>query len=151
MFNLEILEKRLYISLFNLKRSMTNNLGDILYLIKKRVEGCSEPFVKAMLKLTLIKAGLMLITLLAMTTLYVYIIHSNMLKPIALRLPIWGSYSLIGFISLILFVKFVGILGFLTAWLVKESIVKGILLKFSLLKTLRLPVFLRKKVQLQIN
>lgn len=149
MLNLEILEKMPYISLSNLKRSMTNNLADILYLIKKRANGYGESFVKIMLKLALIKAVLVIITLLAMTTLY--IIHLNVLEPVTSRLSVWVSSSLIGFVLLILIVKFVAFSIFLTVWLVKESIVKDILLKFSLLKTLRLPVFLRKKVQLQIN
>ncbi len=147
----EMQDKGKFINLSRLKTSLVRKKDSIIETIRKRKKGAGETFVKVMMRLSIIKLALTMITLMAMTTLF--FTHLHVFTPITLQFSKWVSSPLVGFIVTILIIKFIGIsVGLtLTILAVKNMTIKDVQLRIKELCKIRLRVFLRRKVQLQIN
>ncbi len=147
----EMQDKGKFINLSRLKTSLVCKRDSIIETIRKRKKGAGETFVKVMMRLAIIKLALTMITLMVMTTLF--FTHLHVFTPITLQFSKWVSSPLVGFIVTILIIKFIGISVGLTLTILaaKNMTIKDVRLYVKELCKIRLRVFLRKKVQLQIN
>ncbi len=121
-------------------------------LVTKKARGM-EVFVDIMMKISIAKLAISLVMLILMTILLLSHLHS--FDPITLHFSKWASSPLIGFILLIVTVKFIGIsIGLtLTILTVRKTTLKEVLLRLknSYILRLRIQIFFRKKAQPQIN
>ena len=146
-----LLNKRKSENLSGLMISLLAKLDNVVRVLRVRMEGAGEGFLKIMMKLSIIKLALAMVTLIVMTILL--FTHLHVFDPITLQFSKLVSSPIISFIVLIIAVKFAGIsIGLtLTIMSVKKLTFKSIQLKLKEYCKLRLRVFLRKKVQLQTS
>ncbi len=131
----EMRYKGKFINLSWLKTSLMCKRDSIIETIRKRKKGVGETFVKVMMRLSIIKLALTMITLMAMTTLF--FTHLHVFAPITAQFSKWVSSPLVGFVVTILAAK--------------NMTIKDVRLRIKELCKIRLRVFLRRKVQPQIN
>lgn len=131
----EMQDKGKFINLSRLKTSLVRKKDNIIETIRKRKKGAGEVFVKVMMRLSIIKLALTMITLMAMTTLF--FTHLHVFAPITAQFSKWVSSPLVGFVVTILAAK--------------NMTIKDVRLRIKELCKIRLRVFLRRKVQPQIN
>ncbi len=119
----------------------------------RRKKWAVETFVNIMMKISIIKLAVTMVVLVLMTVLL--FLHLHAFDQVTLQFSKWVSSPLVGFIILIMALKFAGIsIGLtLTILTIKKTTLKEVMLRFkeSLSKRLRLPIFLRNKVQAHIN
>ncbi len=147
----EIQDKGKFINLSQLKTSLARKRDRIIEIIKRRKKDAGETFVKVMMRLSIIKLALTLITLMVMTVLFLN--HSHAFTTITLQFSKWFSSPLIGFIITIMIIKFIGISVGLTLTILaaKNMTIKDVRSCVKELCKIRLRVFIRRKVQPQVN
>ncbi len=138
-------------NLFKLKTNMTDKIVNILRIIRGKKKGAEERFLKLMMNLSIIKLAATMVALMVMMVLF--FTHLHVLAPITAQFSKWVSSPLVGFIIFIMVVKIVGVsIGLsLTILTVKKITIEDIRLRVKKSCKLRLPVFLWKKVQPQMN
>ncbi len=146
-----ILNKRKSENLSRFRTSILVKTNNIVSIVREKTEGAGERFLKIMMTLSIIKLAIALITLIVMTVLF--FAHLHTFDPITLQFSKWASTPIIGFIVLIIAVKFAAIsIGLtLTIMSVKKITFESMRLRLKEYCKLRLRVFLRKKVQLQTS
>ncbi len=144
-------DKGEFINLSRLQTSLVCKKDNVIEIIRKRKKGAGETFVKVMMNLAIIKLAATMVTLMAMTTLF--FTHLHVFAPITAQFSKWVSSPLVGFVVTILIIKFIGISVGLTLTLLaaKNMTIKDVRLYVKELCKIRLRVFLRRKVQPQIN
>ncbi len=147
----EIQDKGKFINLSRLKTSLVRKKDSIIETTRKRKKGAGEAFTKVMMNLSIIKLAATMVTLMVMMVLF--FTHLHVLAPITAQFSKWVSSPLVGFIIFIMVVKIVGVsIGLsLTILTVKKITIEDIRLRVKKSCKLRLPVFLWKKVQPQMN
>lgn len=126
-------------------------IDKVVGLVRVKMKGAGERFFKMMMTLSIIKLAVAMITLIVMTCLF--FVHLHTFDPITLQFSKWASTPLIGFIVLIIAIKFAGIsIGLtLTIMSAKQITFDNIRLRLKGFCKSKLSVLLRKKVQLQIS
>jgi ABC-type phosphate/phosphonate transport system permease subunit len=139
------------LNLSRLKTNLARKRDIIIGIIKKRKKSASETFIKVMMKISIIKLALTMIALMVMAVLFFS--HSHAFAPITLQFSKWVSSPLIGFVVTILIIKFIGISVGLTLTILaaRNITIKDVRLRVKELCKIRLRIFLRKKVQPQMN
>ncbi len=79
----------------------------ILAIISERLEGAGDRFTAIMMKLSVLKLVLAIITLIVMTVLF--LTHLDAFNPITMQFSKWFSSPIICFIMLVIVAKFVGL------------------------------------------
>jgi hypothetical protein len=140
-----------FINLSRLKTSLACKRDSIIEIIKKRKERSREVFINVMMKLSIIKLAVTMVTLMVMTLLF--FTHLHVFEPVTVQFSKWVSSPLIGFIITIVIIKFIGIsVGLtLTILAVKNLTIKDVRLRIKELFKIRLRIFLREKTQPQIS
>lgn len=138
----------------NQNRLMTSilaKINNIVSIVREKTEGAGERFLNIMIKLSIIKLAIAMITLIVMTVLF--FAHLHVFDPITLQFSKWVSTPITSFIVLIIAVKFGGIsIGLtLTIMSVKKITFESMRLKLKEVCKSKLRVFLRKKAQLQTS
>lgn len=147
------LNKGLMAKMDNLIESLISFLMSFIESLSRKKINALKIFVDTMMKISIIKLAITMVFLIFMTVLF--FLHLHALDSVTLQFSKWTSSSLIGFILLIVVVKFIGVsIGItLTILTVKETTLKEVLLRFKgpyKLK-LRVPIFFGEKVQPQIS
>ena len=142
----DLLNKRKLEGLSMLRTSILTNVDRVVGLVRERMKGAGDRFLKIMMTLSIIKLAIAMITLIVMTVLF--LAHLHTFDPITLQFSKWVTTPLIGFIVLIIAIKFAGIsIGLtLTIMSVKKITFESIRLRLMEYLKLRLRVFLKKKV-----
>ena len=144
-----LLNKRKSENLSRLRTSIMTRIDNVVGLVRERMEGAGERFLKIMMTLSIIKLAIALITLIVMTVLF--FTHLHVFDPITLQFSKWVSTPITGFIVLIIAVKFAGIsIGLtLTIMSVKKITFESMRLRLMESCMLRLSTFFRKKEHFQ--
>ncbi len=118
-------------------------------LVRENMEGAGDKFSKIMMKLSIIKLVLAIVTLIVMTVLL--FTHLHVFDPITLHFSRWVTSPIICFILLVVVIKFVGLsIGLtLTLMSIKEITFESIRLRLIVYCKPGLYCFLRKKIQPQ--
>ena len=121
----------------------------IVRLICENMEGVGDKFSKIMMKLSIIKLMLAIVTLIVMTVLL--FTHLHVFDPITLHFSRWVTSPIICFIMLVVVIKFVGLsMGLvLTLMSIKKITFESIRLRLIAYCKPGLYCFLRKKVHPQ--
>ena len=132
------------------KTSLMGKRKGFIEIISKKEKDALETSIKVMMKLTIIGLAAAMIALIAMMVLF--FTHLNAFTPITLQFSKWVSSPLIGFVILVMTVKFVVVSTGLTVAIltVKKTTFKEVRLRFIEACKQRLRVFLRRKVQPQV-
>jgi hypothetical protein len=146
-----LVSKRKFENLARLRTSILAKINNIVSIVREKAGGVGDRFLKIMMTLSIIKLAIALITLIVMTVLF--FAHLHTFDPITLQFSKWVSTPIMGFIVLIIVVKFAAIsIGLtLTIMSVKKITFESMRLRLMESCRLRLRVFLRKKVQLQTS
>ncbi len=144
-----LLNKRNSENLSRLRTYVLTKIDNIVRVLREKMEGAGYRFVKIMMTLSIIKLTIAMITLIVMTVLF--IAHLHTFDPITLQFSKWVSTPIIGYIVLIIAVKFAGIsIGLaLTIMSVKKITCESIRLRLREYCKLMLSVLFRKKARLQ--
>lgn len=121
-----------------------NKLYNLVEILSKKLEKAGESWVKILPEMFIIKSALVIIVLLAMTTLFVLHIHAFI--PITSQFDEWVSSSLIAFAISILIVKFIAISVCLTIFTVKRTTLENIVSRVRDLRKVKLPVIIWRKI-----
>ena len=118
-------------------------------LVRENEERVGDKFSKIMMKLSIIKLMLAIVTLIVMTVLL--FTHLHVFDPITLHFSRWVTSPIICFIMLVVVIKFVGLsLGLtLTLMSIKQITFENIRLRLAGYCKPGLNYLLRKKVQTQ--
>lgn len=121
----------------------------IVRLVNENMEGVGGKFLNIMMKLSIIKLLLALVTLFVMSVLL--FTHLHVFDPITLQFSRWVTSPIICFIMLVVVIKFVGLSVGLTLTLmsIKQSTFESIRLRLSGYYKSWLYYLFRKKVQQQ--
>ena len=146
-----LLNKLKFENLSGLRKGILTKLDYVASVLREKMEGAGERFLKIMMKLSIIKLAIAMTTLIVMTVLF--FAHLHAFDPITLQFSKWVSTPIISFIVLIIAVKFAAIsIGLtLTIMSVKKITFECMRLRLMELCKLRLGVLIRKKVQLQTS
>ena len=144
-----LLNKCISEALSGLRTSILARIDNVVGLVREKTKGAGERFVKIMLRLSIIKLAVAMVTLIVMTALF--FAHLHTFDPITLQFSKWVSTPLISFIVLIIAVKFAGIsIGLtLTVMSVKKITFEDMRLRLMGYCKLQLVVFFRKKENFQ--
>lgn len=145
----DLINKRKCENLSRLRTSIVTKIDNVVGLVRERMKGAGERFVKIMMTLSIIKLAIAMITLIVMTVLF--FAHLHTFDPITLQFSKWVSTPLISFIVVIIAIKFAGIsIGLtLTIMSVKKITFESMRLRFMEYCKLRLSVFFRRKEHFQ--
>ncbi len=145
------MNKEEFINLFQLKTSLVGKRIGFIKIVREKEKDALEASTKVMMKLTIIGLAAATVALIAMTVFF--FTHLNCFTPITLQFSKWVSSSFIGFAILIMSVKLVVVSVGLTVTIltVKNTTFTEVRLRFIEACKLRLQVFLRRKVQPQVN
>ena len=145
----DLLNKRKSENLSRLRTSILSRLDNVVGLVRERMGGGGERFLKIMMTLSIIKLAIALITLIVMTVLF--FAHLHVFDPITLQFSKWVSTPIMGFIVLIIVVKFAAIsIGLtLTIMSVKKITFECMRLRLMEYCKLRLSVLFRRKEYFQ--
>ncbi|MHC4268412.1 MAG: hypothetical protein ACYSTS_08095 [Planctomycetota bacterium] len=121
-------------------------LNTIMVTISERLEGIEDKFTKIMMRLSIIKLAVAMITLLGMTVLL--FTHLDAFGPITMQFSKWVSSPIICFIMLVIVAKFVGLGIGLTLTVMSIKDLTFVDLKIELRKYCKqnLRFFYKKKV-----
>ncbi len=146
-----LLNKRNSENLSGIRTSILAKIDNVVSVLRKKMEGAGDRFLKIMMTLSIIKLAIAMTTLIVMTVLF--FAHLHTFDPITLQFSKWVSTPIMGFIVLIIAVKFAGIsIGLtLTIMSVKKITFESVRLRIKEYCKSKLRVFLRKKVQLQTS
>ena len=144
-----LLNKRIFEGLPGLRTSILARIDNVAGVVREKMEGAGDRFVKIMMKLSIIKLAAAMITLIVMTALF--FAHLHTFDPITLQFSKWVSTPLISFIVIIIAVKFAGISICLTLTVmsVKKITFADMRLRLMEYCKLRLGVFFRKRENFQ--
>jgi len=128
---------------FNAKRD------GVVSIVNKNMDGVGDKFSNIMMKISIIKLALALVTLIVMTVLL--FTHLHVFDPITLHFTKWVTSPIICFIMLVVVIKFVGLsLGLtLTLMSIKQITFENIRLRLAGYCKPGLYHLFRKKVQPQ--
>ncbi len=145
------MNKEEFINLFQLKTSLVGKREGFIEIISEKEKDALEASTKVIMNLTIIGLAAAIVALIAMMVLF--FTHLNCFTPITLQFSKWVSSSFIGFAILIMTVKLVVVSVGLTVTIltVKNTTFTEVRLRFIEACKLRLQVFLRRKVQPQVN
>lgn len=131
------------IAIFKVKKD------SMVRLVRENVEGTGDKFSMIMMKLSVIKLVLAIVTLIVMTVLL--FTHLHVFDPITLHFSRWVTSPIICFIMLVVVIKFVGLsIGLsLTLMSIKKITFESIRLRLIAYCKPGLNYFFRKKVQPQ--
>ncbi len=141
--------KRKFENLSGLRTSILAKLDNVVSVLREKMEGAGERFLKIMMTLSIIKLAIAMTTLIVMTVLF--FAHLHTFDPITLQFSKWVSTPIMGFIVLIIAVKFAAIsIGLtLTIMSVKKITFESMRLRLMEYCKLRLSVLFRKKEYFQ--
>ncbi len=144
-----VLNKNIFKSYAQLIADFYDKRGNMVRLISNKMEGAGEKFSNIMMKLSIIKLALALVTLIVMTVLFVT--HLHVFDPITLHFSRWTTSPLICFIMLVVSVKFVGLSTGLALTLMstRKLTFESLRLRFTGYFRSGLCFVLRRKVQHQ--
>lgn len=136
-------------NLSGLRTSILVKINNIVSIVREKAGGVGDRFLKIMMTISIIKLAIALITLIVMTVLF--LAHLHTFDPITLQFSKWVSTPIMGFIVLIIAVKFAAIsIGLtLTIMSVKKITFESMRLRLMEYSKLRLSVFFRKKEYFQ--
>ncbi|KHE91070.1 MAG: hypothetical protein K8F52_18975 [Candidatus Scalindua rubra] len=141
----DLINKRKCENLSRLKTSILTKMDNIVGQVRERMKGAGDYFFRIMMMISIIKLAIALITLIVMTVLF--FAHLHTFDPITLQFSKWVSTPIIGFIVLIITVKFAAIsIGLtLTIMSVKKITFESMRLRLIEYCKLRLSTFFRRK------
>lgn len=144
-----LLNKRKLEGLSMLRTSILTKINNVAGLMRERMNGAGERFLKIMMTLSIIKLAVAMTTLIVMTVLF--FAHLHTFDPIMLQFSKWVSSPIISFIVLIIALKFAAIsIGLtLTIMSVKKVTFESMRLRLMEYCKLRLGVLIRKKAYFQ--
>jgi hypothetical protein len=144
-----ILSKCKFENLFGSRTSILVKINNIVSIVREKTEGAGERFLKIMMTLSIIKLAIAMITLIVMTVLF--FAHLHVFDPITLQFSKWVSTPIMGFIVLIIAVKFAAIsIGLaLTIMSVKKITFECMRSRLMECCKLRLSVLFRRKEYFQ--
>ena len=136
-------------NLYRLWTSILVKTNNIVSIVRKKTEGAGERFSNIMMKLSIIKLSAAMVTLIVMAVLLYTNLH--VLDPITLQFSKWVSTPIMGFIILIVAIKFAAIsIGLtLTIMSVKKITFESMRLRLIEFCMLRLSTFFRRKEHFQ--
>jgi hypothetical protein len=144
-----LVSKRTAKNLSVIRTSILTKIEKVAGLVREKTEGAGERFVRIMMKLSIIKLAVAMTTLIVMTVLF--FAHLHIFDTITLQFSKWVSSPIIGFIVLIIALKFAAIsIGLtLTIMSVKKITFESMRLRLMEYCKLRLGVLIRKKAYFQ--
>jgi hypothetical protein len=128
---------------------MLVKINNIVSIVREKTEGAGERFLKIMMTLSIIKLAIAMITLIVMAVLF--FMHLHVFDPITLQFSKWVSTPIMGFIVLIIAVKFAAISIGLTLTIMSVKKITFECMRLMLMEycKLRLSVLFRKKEYFQ--
>jgi len=147
--NINLLNKLNAKNLSRLRTSILTKIDNVVRLVRERMVGAGDRFVNIMMKLSIIKLAIAMITLIVMTVLF--FAHLHTFDPITLQFSKWVSTPIMGFIVLIIAVKFAAISVGLTLTIMSVNKITFEHMRLSLMEScrLRLSTFFRRKEHFQ--
>ena len=144
-----LVSKRKSENLPRLRARILAKINNIISIAREKTEGAGERFLKIMMTLSIIKLAVAMVTLTVMAVLL--FTHLHVLDPITLQFSKWVSTPIMGFIVLIIAVKFAAIsIGLtLTIMSVKKITFESMRLRLMESCRLRLSTFFRRKEHFQ--
>jgi hypothetical protein len=144
-----LLNKRKSESLSRLWTSILTKLDNVVSVLREKMEGAGDRFLKIMMTFSIIKLAIAMIALIVMAVLFFVNLHT--FDPITLQFSKWVSTPIMSFIVLIIAVKFAAIsIGLtLTIMSVKKITFESMRLRLMESCRLRLNTFFRRKEHFQ--